>query len=297
MTDVYRKGKYSFDVEPLVGHVTRVLESKGKVKRKRMFASSAGWCARQNVLTKLAPEDMMSTMGASSQFYFSIGNAVHETLERAFKKARILIDAEIPVNMSEVNMGGRIDYLLIEDGNLVIADAKTCGKIPARPKYQQPEQLMTYGLMSGIERLKLIYFSRNVASWDGRLYMKTFDVIPDIKKVTKVIARGHVYAQEELIPERPWNAPSRCGFCPFTKFCFDEVKEDNIFTWTGEGAPSSSSYIKEKVEKEALLLAKKLYAGRKDRRRKIIMNLLDDNMLVSEFSISTIDILKKHLKK
>jgi len=289
--DIFRKGKYSFDTEPLVGHVTRTLESKGLIKRDRMFASSAGWCARQNVLTKLAPIDMKSKMGAASQFYFGIGNAVHETLERAFRKADILIEAEIPVEIKAVNLGGRIDYLLIEDGNLVIADAKTCGKLPARPKYQQPEQLMTYGLMSGISRMKLIYFSRNVAGWDGRLYMKTFDIIPDIKKVTKVIARGYVYAEHRRIPERPWSAVSRCGFCPFTKFCFDAAKNDVIYNWKGEGTNGTLPAL----EKESISLAKKIYAGRKKRRTIMIEKLLSSRV-ASPFPKPIEKVLKKYLE-
>lgn len=195
----------------------------------RIFASAAGQCERKIAGMYFLPEGHSRTRKASAEFYFGQGNLFEEIVSKAFHKAGIFLDAETRVEAyhPEIPLSGRIDFTILDpedEDEIVLVELKTTGKLPERPKPGQLSQLMTYLVVTGMDKGILWYISRNVAAWGGDLLQRAFVIEPDYEEKWKSIfttAFGAVHARERLLPPLPPHMKKyKCGFCPLTDFCW-----------------------------------------------------------------------------
>lgn len=210
------------------------LKTVGKSGRKNIYASSAGLCSRQTAGLSLLDPDHREYRKASTQFYFKIGNAFEDVMSRAFQKAGIEIDRETRVETMhpDLKVSGRIDFVLEEpdSGAVILAELKTCGKLPTSPKPAHLAQLMTYLVLTGMEKGLIWYVSRSVADWSGVVNQIAFEVEPTEEEkieTLKKITIGAVYAKAGYIPRKPDDMKKyKCGFCPLIPYCWSEAELD-----------------------------------------------------------------------
>lgn len=207
---------------------------KSKPSRDKIFGSNAGLCARQTAGMILLDDDFVNHVGPSSEFYFKIGQGFEKVVKKALKNSGVRFADELSVT-GQMDTGlpkvsGRVDFTVERDGELVLIELKSCGKLPDRPKLYHLEQLKTYMLMSGINKGVLWYISRNVANYKGELQMAIFEVEPTeehLYEVALTIATGSLGAVQETLPQIPPHMKKyKCGFCPLVKKCWDggEIK-------------------------------------------------------------------------
>ena len=177
----------------------------------------------------MIPEDYMIKRQASTQFYFKIGSVFESLLVEAFEKQGILIADELRVEAQheDVPVSGRIDFVLMnEEGNPIIMELKSCGKLPSSPKPHHLAQIQSYMLFTGQSEGLLWYISRNVSDFSGKLKQKVFTVtMNDEQKfqIAKTIALGVLYSDSELIPPKPEHMKKyKCGFCPLIPHCWED---------------------------------------------------------------------------
>ena len=186
----------------------RELVTYGQAARDRIFASSAGLCARQTAGLSQLPESHSSRRKASTQFYFKIGSAFEEVVARAFESANMLIDQETRVEAYHLDLpiSGRIDFVVRDHitEEMVLVELKTCGKIPSSPRPAHLAQAQVYMALTGMPKAIIWYISRSVAGWDGELKQRAFDIKmtdEERKAVIVTMATGAVYAAHGLLPD------------------------------------------------------------------------------------------------
>lgn len=220
--------------------------------RGKLYCGDAGWCSRKSALLSLYDGRNMSN--AASMMYMNLGTSVHRTIQEGLKKSGVLIADEkrLDVNIDGISISGMIDGVLDLDGEETILEIKTCGALPSKPKKEHLHQAIVYSLLTGIRSIIVFYFSRSVASYDGTLIAKEFEIraTPDeLKEVANILAQSIVATQLKIIPEIPSHitSASSCGFCPFQSRC-----------WTdGEKFKSPPKRFYQKVEEVETLIRKR----------------------------------------
>jgi hypothetical protein len=184
------------------------------------------------VLFNSVAPDAAVVNGASSEFYFGIGNAVDDVLGKAWRKAGILMGQEVNVPDIGINLGGRIDAVIKLDGQPTIIEHKTCGNnLPRAPKLEHEAQCMIYAAITGLPA-HVLYVSRNPADWQGNLNIVSFTLDTSIERrryyLTQAVT-GYIYTKSKRTPPiSPMiESKSHCGFCPFQQNCW----ETNQFYW------------------------------------------------------------------
>lgn len=272
MTKVFRKGRPNQRARGWTDLIEDGLASVGEPSRDKIYASNAGLCYRQTAGLLLLPDEHQVERKASTQFYFKIGSAFENVMQRAFRHEGVYLDAEtqVRVNVGDYEVSGRIDFVLEDisnpDGDPVLVELKTCGKLPSVPRPYQKAQLLTYLLLTGMPKGLLWYVSRNVAKWDGTLLQRVFEVVPtqeELERTAQNLAIGSVYAKaKHLPPVPPFMRISKCGFCPLKPLCWDDVDLD---LETEAGPPDSVA-----LAEEAQQLADELLEARADNRNAFL---------------------------
>lgn len=264
--------------EPEDGHWERILErslkSTGRPARNKIYGSSAGLCERQTAGLILLPKGVTEERNAATQFYFSIGNAFEQVVERALKADGSWLASEMIVKLpvGEYEVSGRIDFVVQGDERPLLVELKTCGKVPEKPRPYQLAQLHTYLLVTGFPSGLLWYISRSVAGWSGTIQQRVFEVTPteqELKVAANSIAVGAAYAAAERLPARPDRMRKyKCGFCPLIPHCWDDEKLVDV--------PQATPAERIALQETARDLFNELMDGREARRELFMETLAED---------------------
>lgn len=198
-----------------------------RTKRRNLYCGDAAYCPRRAVL--FAHTEGEQEMNAAGRLYMDTGTTVHRIVQEALTRSLIMIESErrVELTVEDVKVVGKIDGILKDDGELKILEIKTCGALPGKPKIDHMHQALAYSLLSGIYKIVVLYMSRKVASWDGKLEAIEFehDVTPsDLKLVATLLATSIVGHSRRRLPSIPShiNSERDCGFCPFTQLCWHD---------------------------------------------------------------------------
>lgn len=207
------------------------LKTTMRPSRLNIFGSNAGQCSRQTAGMILVDKSHTVENGASTQFYFKIGNAFEKVVKQAFTKSGMTFIDEFRIEERLTphtpSVSGRIDFLVQDDNTeeMTLIELKSCGKLPDKPKPAHVAQLKTYLFLTGASHGVLFYISRNVANFKGELQAIAFDIKPTTDEFVEVgleIAIGALGASTDILPQIPDHMKKyKCGFCPLVNFCWD----------------------------------------------------------------------------
>lgn len=195
----------------------------------RLYASDAGFCARQTALQ--ADRDEYEVQTAATTAYYAIGVTIEDLVLNGLYESGALLFKGYKLPDIGLNLGGYIDAIVFLNGRIRVLEVKSCGQLPSVPKPTQAAQAMVYSAITGLPAT-LLYFSRSVANFKGELMLKEFP-LPESdtqKRMTLYqVAYGHLAFMNKVIPAIPAHVTSKaqCGFCPFTGICWDgeEIKK------------------------------------------------------------------------
>jgi len=198
--------------------------------RKRPYASSVGYCPRQNFLFS-KPQKQLNHFSAPNAIYMGIGNGVEEFLYRRFEEndkalASNIYLPDLRPEWNEIDIGGKIDIVgLDHNDEIAIWEVKTCGKLPVEPKLSHLRQVQVYSIFGGFNRANLIYFSRDVIEWPNtELQVRNF-VIDTSYEALFPVTKQVFYTFEALalgiLPNQAggFRKSSECKYCPFKDEC------------------------------------------------------------------------------
>lgn len=219
MSSFIRKGN-PLKESDLVNTLRALPFQTNPMKKRSLNGADVAFCPRKTNLHFFMKNSYTEPTTLASKLYFSIGNAVHDTVYEALKMSDILIANELPLFVGSVH--GYIDDIVIspDTGDLKIIDVKTCGRLPSKIKLGQEEQVLLYALLTGIREASILYVSRTVAGYDGVVKMKEIpaDMSPEnLSRVAKTLAESSVFHYRKVVPPRPNYRTSydNCGFCGF----------------------------------------------------------------------------------
>lgn len=233
----------------------------------KFYAGDAGHCPRRAV--KLLITDREGEVTPSSTMYMRVGTAIHEVITDALHNSGVLIFKELRLPPSEdPDIRGLIDALILSGPGVVGLEIKSCGNLPAKPKDDHLAQATLYSAISGFA-MQIVYVSRKVAGYDGKLMLKSFDLDLTsedlIIALSKVCLANYCY-QEKLLPPIPltFTREQSCVFCPFVDEC-----------WEGreEGFPTAKGEKLEALIDKADARAIQLYEERDHRRNGILKHI------------------------
>lgn len=233
----------------------------------KFYAGDVAHCPRRAV--KFLTTDRNTTISPSSTVYMKLGNTIHEIISDALFKADALIFKEFRLPPSEdPDIRGIIDNIFFASGNKVMGmEVKSCGNIPASPKRDHIDQATMYSAVVGLEFV-VVYVSRKVAGFDGKLMIKSFELECTerdmLNALTKACLASYAHRDGVLPPIPTGFTKADCGFCPFIDECWDE--EPMIL-------PEAKPAHVERLYEEAEARARVILGERVSRRNGIIKHL------------------------
>lgn len=234
----------------------------------RFYCSDVGSCQRRAV--KLLVTERREPISPASRAYMSIGITVHEMVSDAlFKSNRLLFKEYKLPSMEEPDLRGMVDNVIFgPDDKIMGLEVKTCGALPPRPKEDHEMQVLLYSALTGFD-FAILYISRKVAGWDGKLILRSFDIETDDGVLHSAMTRAciaHYAYMDGLLPEIPptFTRDKNCRFCAFADECWEETEEDLP---TADVAQMDGLYIR------AELRAREIIDERFDRRTGIIKHI------------------------
>jgi hypothetical protein len=189
----------------------------------RIHASSAGYCARQGALQSTFDGNV--TYEAKSAVYFKLGIALEETILDALDNQKRLLFRQYALPENPINLGGRIDGIVLHKDKIHCLEIKSCGTLPTKPGLEHASQLAVYSACTGLPGL-LLYVSRHVQDHNGNIKMRLFDLGFDKERCEASLnnaATAYFAGKNNLMPDIPdyIHGPEDCGFCPFKSICWE----------------------------------------------------------------------------
>jgi CRISPR/Cas system-associated exonuclease Cas4 (RecB family) len=211
---------------------TDALKDTGNVgARSHLYGATAAYCPRQNFfLAHEWPEDE-SEWSATSQIYMGIGSGVEEAIAKGLGRKNKLLFNNLYVPGMVPVVRGKIDFVYVDqDENIAIAELKTCGNLPIKPKESHLSQLSTYSAVSGYDTCKLIYVSRNVAdpaSGFQNLLIRVFPIEFSREDHVNTLTRiclSQLAIDRGFMPSIPSNFRKsiHCGYCAWKSVCWGD---------------------------------------------------------------------------
>jgi hypothetical protein len=195
----------------------------------KFYASDAAYCPRRAV--KFLATGRMGEGTPASMMYMKMGNAIHNVVTDALHSANVLVFKEFRLPPSEnPDIRGLIDAIIFAaPAGIIGLEIKSCGSLPSKPKDDHLAQATVYSALSGLD-IQIVYVSRKVAGYDGKLMIKSFDLDlapSDMMRALSKICLGHYASAEGLLPPIPlgFQKERDCVFCPFADECFDGEPE------------------------------------------------------------------------
>ena len=191
----------------------------------RIHVSSSGYCPRKGALEAKYVGDR--DYAAKSALYFKLGIALEESILDSLDNQKRLFFRQYHLPETGINLGGKIDGIILYNNKIHALEIKSCGSLPSKPQLEHVSQLMVYCAVTGLPGL-LLYISRHVEerhSDGSRLKMKLFEFGFDLENSKKHLAnsaRAYFASKNGLMPEIPDYIKSEndCGFCYFQDICW-----------------------------------------------------------------------------
>jgi len=269
MTSPIKKGN-PFKPNRLESIVLKGLGDVVELRREagRFHCGDVGSCQRRAV--KYLVTERRDAISPSSMAYMTIGSAVHEMVTDAlFKSNRLLFkEYKIPP-MEEPDLRGMVDAIIFgPDDKIGGLEIKTCGNLPPRPREEHEIQTLLYSALTGFD-FHILYLSRKVAGYDGKLMLRSFEVEADDGVLHNAMTRAclaHYAYMDGLLPEIPptFTRDKDCRFCPFADECWDAVEED---------LPTATSKQMNSLYTQAELRAREIIDQREDKRVGILKHI------------------------
>lgn len=205
--------------------------SRGLVSREtrearlRLYASDI-YCPREAVLNANASGIRVNSATATT--YMSLGNAIEDVILRALSSQNSLLFSQYRLPETSLDLGGRIDAVVIVEGKLRIVEIKSINDLPVNPKLHHRSQALVYSVTCGLPA-SLLYFSRKVSDYTGSLLVKEFklDTVTSEEREAVVwrAAYAHLALLEGVIPDVPYHITEekQCEYCPFIDHCWRGV--------------------------------------------------------------------------
>lgn len=231
---VIRKGRSTANRGSLLGEIRRGMADVQTIDRGgRIYASQGGLCRRQTMLMATISMQWIKTPAATG--YMVIGSSVEDMINDALYAESKLMYKQYKLPSIGLNVGGYVDSIVFAD-KIRLIEIKTCGNtLPPKAKHGHREQALVYAAVTGLEP-SVLYFSRNVATYDGEIQMIEHQLHPSddsLYTVMHTLSYGFFAIQSNLIPEVPPDMKkSYCGFCPLVDVC-----------WNGDELPDYAKLV------------------------------------------------------
>jgi hypothetical protein len=213
----------------LTGLVSRGLSNDVPNKRKRLYSGDAGYCPRRAGI--FIHSSATSHHDASSEFYFTIGDAIHGAVVKGLTASGVVLAKEWGIKDDLINLVGYVDAIIKVGEQPQVLEIKSCGAtLPEKPKPEHVAQAITYSIETGLRDPIIFYVSRLVAGWGGKLIARQF-VVEDyetaLANVANTLATSFIFAKASMLADIPAHIKSErdCGFCPFTLMCWKGTEE------------------------------------------------------------------------
>ncbi len=261
-------------METVSKSIIKSLEQNFDINRKnRLHAGDAGFCARQSVLNAsyIGP----GKNDAKSMLYMRIGSAVHELIQQSLYDSGALLFKEYKLIDININMGGYVDAIVFLEGRIMILEFKTAGTtLPSEIKDGHRQQATLYSTVTGLEA-QVVYVSRNVASYDGKVLIKAIPLSLTKQMASDVMfsaAYSHFALGMGVVGPIPANmSEPKCGYCGYKQFC-----------WNHGEVPNGLKLAKNSENREIIKLANEVVEEmvdekKMDERRTSLLNFLSKN--------------------
>jgi len=199
-------------------------------EERKFNASAVAWCPRRSV--KYLFTSKKETVTPASKAYMTIGVAIHEMVTDALHKANRLIFKEYKLPpRTDPDIRGIVDAIFFgPDGRIMGMEIKSCGNLPGSPRPEARAQATLYSALTGLDFV-IVYVSRKVAGWEGKLMIKSFDLEATESDMFAALSKAclaHYASIEHVLPEIPpgFTRSSHCTFCPFVEECWEGEEED-----------------------------------------------------------------------
>jgi hypothetical protein len=226
-----------FDIISLVEDVYKRRESRSR--NGRLSATSGtGFCSLMSA--RNATEEVWDNVNACNEHWFKMGNLIEEIyiegtrLSGHYVGDQIRLSEDTPMT-KDLQFGGYLDILTTDnDGNLIIAESKTCGAtIPTQPKPIHLNQLKLYMSWYALNGL-IFYQSRMVGNIFGQLKANQmyyeYDVQESIQQMTEVFYT-RLCIDEKILPRKDVNLRKKdcvSSFCSFVDTCYGEDEYSGV---------------------------------------------------------------------
>lgn len=267
--EVIRKGSpfAPSDVESLILRGMRGSYSLRRYETK-FYAGDAAHCPRRAV--KFLTTERQGETTPASIMYMKVGVTIHDVVTDALHASKSLVFKELRLPPSEdPDLRGLIDAVLIVNNSIVGLEIKSCGNLPPKPKEDHLAQATTYAAISGFD-MQILYVSRKVAGYDGKLMLKSFDLdlMPsEMIQVLEKICLAHYAYADGFLPPIPmgFSRDKNCGFCPFADECWEGAPEE---------LPTATSETLEGLIDRAGVRAIQIFEDRSRRRNGILKHIM-----------------------
>jgi hypothetical protein len=216
---VYSDEAMAFAAEALSG------EAGSQRRRKKMFrASAAGQCHRRQVFNYI---DMPQADSVDSKLasIFVTGTMLHLKWQLAGLTEGWLVQAEVPVDRSELNAGGTMDGITYTGGGFefkTINDRGFAGVMQFGPKSGHVFQVHHYMLLGELDHFSVVYENKNTGEWKEFLVPRDENVIQQSRVALATLNTSLEY--KRLLPVLP-DCETKEGqmfrTCPFRTFCVE----------------------------------------------------------------------------
>ena len=186
----------------------------------RLYASIVGFCSRKGMLSATNEESQI--ISASSVVYMRMGEEMENIVIDSLYKKRVLLFKQYNLPNIGLNLGGKVDAIVLDNNKVRAVEIKSCGQIPTQQKPGHRQQALLYEAVSGLPS-SVLYFSRTVADYHGQLKLKNIPSNPTDRELQMVIynaAYAHEAIQMGVVPPKPALSEQDCKFCPFIDFCY-----------------------------------------------------------------------------
>lgn len=216
-------GKELLETETLIDVIENGLtKSEYQNFDGRIHASTSGYCARRGALEATYKGER--AYAATSALYFKLGIALEDVILDALDAKKRLLFRQYHLPEIGINLGGKVDGIIIHNGKLHCLEIKSCGTLPSKPDIEHLKQLYIYTAVTGLPGI-LLYVSRSVQDHKGELKLKPFEMGFDLDNSTLAIqsaAAAYFASKNSLLPEIPEYIKSEkdCGYCYFKNICW-----------------------------------------------------------------------------
>lgn len=225
---------------------SRVSNRKG-----RLYASDSTFCARQGALSSSLEFDVPEP--AEALAYKELGNKIEDLIIDSLHKKNAILFTQYVIPDVGLNIGGKVDGIIVVDNKIRVLEIKSCGQLPGEPKLQHRAQALFYSAVTGLPA-SILYMSRNVAGFAGNILLREFkldDLVEERAATVYRVALAHEANKAGLIPPRPYEITSeeQCGFCNFKSLCWHNQRQEGVTLATPQQAFELSELANAHVER------------------------------------------------